>query len=177
VVRLVIPRGSDPPHAIDGSKIYVRDEADTNLAVRDEIVALVRRALADEAPPLPVEPPPPEPGRIEAPRTGVEIIHSVVRKGETYHQMRDLRNNNVVKNVTRKSARRLWHYAITEKEEHPVDPAKVRWEGQIALLKSRKRGGVTRYDLAQRDGENVRVYYGVTEDGIGGEWRKLVPHE
>jgi hypothetical protein len=119
-----------------------------------------------------------EPAEVASPRTGVEIVHTETRKGQTFHQMKDLRNSNVVKNVTRKSARRLWHYAITEKEQHPVDPAKVNWQGSIALLKVHKRGGVRRYDLAQRDDkDNVHVYYGVTEDGIGGEWLKLVPQE
>ncbi len=83
----------------------------------------------------------------------------------------------MVKNVTRKSARRLWHYAIKEKEEHPVDPAQVKWEGNMALVKAEKRSGVMRYDLAQRTGNSIRVYYGVTEDGIGGDWLKLVPHD
>ncbi len=190
VVRLVVPRGSDPPHAIDDNKIYVRDEADTNLAVRDEIVALVRRAVAAEvtvpagdqevalAPSPPADVPLQEPAEVASPRTGVEIVHTETRKGQTFHQMRDLRNNSVVKNVTRKSARRLWHYAITEKEKNPVDPAKVNWQGNIALLKVHKRGGVRRYDLAQRDDQdNIRVYYGVTEDGISGEWLRLVPQE
>jgi hypothetical protein len=36
---------------------------------------------------------------------------------------------------------------------------------------------VKRFDLAQRDKDNIRVYYGVTEDGISGEWLKLVPQE
>jgi hypothetical protein len=190
VVRLVVPRGSDPPYAIDDNKIYVRDEADTNLAVRDEIVALVRRAVGVEvsvpagdqevalSPPPPADAPLPEPAEVASPRTGVEIVHTETRKGQTFHQMRDLRNNNVVKNVTRKSARRLWHYAITEKEQSPVDPTKVNWQGNIALLKVHKRGGVRRYDLAQRDDQdNIHVYYGVTEDGISGEWLKLVPQE
>jgi hypothetical protein len=88
--------------------------------------------------------------------------------------MRDLRNNNVVKNVTRKSARRLWHYAIIQSEEHPVDPAQVEWQGNIGILRQRKHRGKERYDLAQRDGEDVRVYYGVTEEGIHSEWSQLV---
>ncbi len=189
LVRLAVPRGSDPPYAIDDNKIYVRDEADTNLAVRDEIVALVQRTLVVTAPPAveqpappPVTPspdelPPPEPGKIASPRTGVEIVHTSTRKGQTSHHMRDLRNNNVVKNVTRKSARRLWHYAIMEKEQNPVDPAEAKWQGNMALLKVHKRGGVQRYDLVWLDKDKLRVYYGVTEDGISGEWLQLVPHE
>jgi hypothetical protein len=170
VVRVGVPRGDDPPYAIDDNKIYVRSEAETGLAVRDEIVNLVKRAQAG-----PVVVPLEEPaGRIEPPRTGVEIVETGERKGTLYHTMRDLRNGNVVKNVTRKSARRLWHYAITQVEEHPVDASRVEWHGDIGLLKRREHAGRARYDLVQRDDGKLRVYYGVTEDGIHGEWARLV---
>ena len=169
VVRVVVPRGEDPPYAIDDNKIYVRSESETGLAVRDEIVGLVRRALMPEPE---VEESPS--GRIEPPRTGVEIVDTEERQGVLYHTMRDLRNGNVVKNVTRKSARKLWHYAITQKEDHPVDPNQLQWEGDIALIRKRERGGQVRYDLAQREDGKIRVYYGVTDDGIHGPWAKLV---
>ncbi|MBN1813793.1 MAG: putative DNA binding domain-containing protein [Anaerolineae bacterium] len=170
VVRLVVPRGSDPPYAIDDSKIYVRSETETVLAVRDEIVNLTKRALggteiAQEKTPT---------SHIEPPRTGAEVVESEERKGTRYHTVRDLRNGNVVKNVTRKSARRLWHYAIAEAEEHPVDAAKVDWHGDIAMLKKRAHAGQTRYDLVQRENGKLRVYYGVTEEGIHSEWTRLV---
>ena len=45
VLRLQVPKGIDLPYALDDNKIYVRDEAETSLAVRDEIVALVKEAL------------------------------------------------------------------------------------------------------------------------------------
>ena len=171
VVRVVVPRGDDPPYAIDDNKIYVRSEAETNLAVRDEIVNLVRRAQAEPAA-MPAEEPV---GYIEPPRTGVEIVETEERKGTLYHTMRDLRNGNVVKNVTRKSARRLWHYAISQAEEHPVDASQVEWLGDIGWLKRREHGGRSRYDLIQRErGGKLRVYYGVTEDGVHGEWARLV---
>jgi PHP family Zn ribbon phosphoesterase len=170
VIRLVVPRGSDPPYAIDDSKIYVRSETETGLAVRDEIVNLVKRALGE--PGVAHEKVPPS--HIEPPRTGVEVVESEERKDTRYHTLRDLRNGNVVKNVTRKSARRLWHYAIAEAEEHPVDAAKVDWRGDIAMLKKRAHAGQTRYDLVQRENGKLRVYYGVTEEGIHSEWTRLV---
>ncbi len=177
VVRLLVPRGTDPPYAIDDNQIYIRSESETGLAVRDEIVSLVRRALTAEA--VPEKRPQPERAEllragIEPPRTGVEIIATEERQGIRYHTMRDLRNGNVVTNVTRQSARRLWHYAITQAEDHPVDPDQLRWEGNIALIRKRERGGQVRYDLAQREDGRVRVYYGVTEDGIHGPWARLV---
>ncbi len=185
VIRIQVPRGDDPPYALDDNKVYVRDEAETNLAVRDEIVQLVAQSLARrgvvtaaESPaaasaseaetPLPASS---EPATIEPPRTGVEIIGSEQRKGVMYHVMRDLRNGNVVKNVTRSSARRLWHYAITEKESNPVQPDKVEWRGDIGLWKRYKRGGTVRYDLVQRVNGELRVYYGVTYDGMHGPWQ------
>jgi hypothetical protein len=171
VVRVTVPRGDDPPYAIDDNKIYVRSEAETSLAVRDEIVNLVKRAQVGPAT-VPAEGPPV--GHIEPPMTGVEIVKSEERKGTIYHTMRDLRNGNVVKNVTRKSARRLWHYAITQAEEHPVDAGKVEWHRDIGILKRREHADLARYDLVQREGGNLRAYYGVTEDGIHGEWARLV---
>jgi hypothetical protein len=185
VIRVQVPRGAEPPYAIDSNKIYVRDEAETDLAVRDEIVQLVVQGLtkrgvipAGTPPPVHAEEPPAavaaEPGSpavIDAPRTGVEILGTEQRKGVKYHVMRDLRNGNVVKNVTRSSARRLWHYAISEKESHPIQPDKIEWHGEIGLWKRYKRGGTIQYDLVQRADGGIRVYYGVTDDGLHGPWQ------
>lgn len=182
VVRIIVPRGDDPPYAIDDNQIYLRDEADTTLAVRDEIVQLVKRRESKSAPAAPPSPPAPvaEPalpanGTVGSPRTGVEIVASEQRNGRWYHTMRDLRNGNVVKNVTQKSARKLWHYAISQHEKQAVDPTKIKWVSDLAMVNASQHAGKMRYDLAQRlsDG-SLRVYYGVTDDGIHGPWRKLV---
>ena len=114
------------------------------------------------------------PSHIEPPRTGVEVVQSEERKGTRYHTVRDLRNGNVVKNVTRKSARRLWHYAITQVEDHPMTESQIEWRGGIGLVNRRDHAGKARYDLAQREGGKIRPYYGVTEDGIHGVWAQLV---
>jgi hypothetical protein len=188
VVRISVPRGDDPPYAIDDNKIYVRDEAETNLAVRDEIVQLVKRRVgaAETAPPVelvsPEDSAPPQAAAAESssdenrpPRTGVEVVATQDRDGTRYHTMRDLRNGSIVQNVTRKSARKLWHYAITQHESQSLDAAQIAWRGDLGMLESSKRAGKVRYDLVQRlpDGR-LRVYYGVTEDGIHGEWKKVV---
>ncbi|MFQ5811632.1 MAG: RNA-binding domain-containing protein [Anaerolineae bacterium] len=184
VVRLAVPRGDDPPYAIEGSKIYVRQETETNLAVRDEIVQLVRRALqpaplAEEEVPVEEEAAVEErPHVVEPPKTGVEIVETVERKGTLYHTMKDLRNGNEVRNVSRSSARRLWQYAITQKEQHPVQIDQVDWRGDIGLWKKKRRAGKVRYDFVQRDAEGqLHVYYGVTEDGLHGEWREFLEGE
>jgi len=180
VIRIIVPRGDDLPYAVDDNKIYLRDESETIQAVRDEIVQLVRRreaaarAAASEPAPIPDSAAPAN-GVVGAPRTGVEIVASEERDGRWYHTMRDLRNGSVVKNVTQKSARKLWHYAISQHEKQRIDAVALNWSGDLVLLDKAQRAGKLRYDLAQRlpDG-SIRVYYGVTEDGIHGSWRKLV---
>ena len=94
--------------------------------------------------------------------------------------MRDLRNGNVVKNVTQKSARRLWHYAITSFAQLPADPstqAKIQWQGKFGLIQQKKKGKIVRYDLIQRTEDGHRYYFGVTDDGIHGPWKRLVGQE
>jgi hypothetical protein len=206
IVRVQVPYGEDRPYAIDGSRIYVRDEGETSLAVRDEIVSLVRQGLAlqmspstnrayfqsvpetglsSEPVPQAVTPatvvltPPTDTSvpAITPPRAGVEIIDSEVRDGKRYYTMHDLRNGNIVRNVTMSSARRLWHYAVKQKEASTLKPEQVQWNGSIGLLKRYKKGGDVRYDLAQRDNGRIRVYYGVTENGMHDEWQKFIVEE
>lgn len=177
-LRVLVPRGEDPPYAVDDNKIYVRDEAETGLAVRDEIVRLVRMGRREPEPKL-EEAQPEETGGIEPPRTGVEIAAVEDRNGVRYYTMRDLRNGNVVKNVTERSARRLWHYAIAEYQKLPEDMEKapIAWQGDLGVLRELRRGNRVRYDLAQRTPEGIRLFFGVTEDGIHGAWKELVGAE
>ncbi|MEO8607533.1 MAG: RNA-binding domain-containing protein [Chloroflexota bacterium] len=197
IIRIQIPAGEEWPYAIEDNKIYVRDEADTTLAVRDEIVSLVMRGLAhkESAPasePVPppqqpvlmkevgIETPAPSPASeiVDAPLAGVEIISVEQRGDEIYYAMRDLRNGNIVKNVTKASARRLWHYAIKQYEGNPVRPDKVEWHGDTGLWTHQERAGEMRYDLVQREDGNLRVYYGVTDSGMHGAWQAfLTPEE
>ncbi len=215
VVRMRVPRGEDKPYAIEDSRIYVRSDVETSLAVRDEIVNLVRQLpqveqpVAPAAPTAPVAPaaqPDPAPARrrkaassgngaapaesvesaaesrgadgvIKPPRGGVEIIGTELRNDTRYHVLRDLRNGNIVKNVTRSSARRLWHYAITRRESNPVRASDVQWQGDIGLVRRYQREGKTRFDLAQRNGGNIRIYYGVAESGMHSDWQVFLADE
>jgi hypothetical protein len=192
VIRILVPRGDDPPYAVDDNKIYLRSEAETALAVRDEIVVLVQRGLSQqgviaasvEVTPLlesaPPEEAPPIEGEIEpAPRTGVEVVTVDEREGARYFTMRDLRNGNMVKNVTRTSARRLWHYAITCYSHYPADlsQAGIQWQGNLGMVLAYQQGKGMRYDLVQRTPNGFRYYFGVTEDGIHGPWASLVGQE
>ena len=190
VVRILVPRGADPPYAVDDNKVYVREEAESVLAVRDEIVQLVLRgkvlppagepsalaAAPQPKEPAPAEAPAPPPESLPPPRTGVEVVGLEERDGNQYFTMRYLRNGMVVKNVTRASARRLWHYAITEYSSLPAAD-RVSWAGDLALIKKRTHRGVERYDFLQRGPGGMRAYFGVTEEGLHGKWKQLIGPE
>lgn len=199
VVRASVPRGTDIPYAVDDSLVYVRQESETSIAVRDEIVNLVKKQLlpsqedSSEAEDVSDESGVRESGeaaskekvsqknlqfRVGPPRTGVEIVDTTERKGTIYYTMKDLRNRSVIRDVTRSSARRLWRYAIIEREQTSPTSAEITWHGDIGLWKTYEKEGKVRYNLAQRDSKgNIHVYYGVTEDGIHGEWRYFLEGE
>lgn len=188
VLRVLVPRGDDPPYVVDDYKIYVRGESETSQAVRDEIVSLVMRGKTDrmllagkieavdseeieKSTEMTTEP------EIEmAPRTGVEVVSVEERDGGSFYTVRDLRNGNVVKNVTLKSARRLWHYALTQYARIPTDlaEAEIVWQGDYGLLHQGRQGKRANYDLVQRTPQGIRYYFGVTDDGIHGHWKQLV---
>ncbi len=108
------------------------------------------------------------------PRTGVEIVSSEDRDGTIYHKVRDLRNGNLISNVTRSSARKLWHYAITQVESDDSSRKKIEWHGNMALIGQRKRDNRVWYDLAMRDETGIHFYYGVTDSGLNDVWMSLV---
>lgn len=191
VVRITVQPGQEIPYAIDNYQFYVRDDDETNLAVREEVVRLVSRSLQQEDPielaPLPVEPPTlpkptkqngsstrSTPKKIEPPRTGVEIVDSEKRKNVMYHTVRDLRNGNLIQNVSKSSARKLWHYAISQSEEGKPNPKQIKWQGNMSVISRREKGDNVWYDLALRDNDDIHIYYGVTDSGLNDEWLALV---
>ena len=114
-------------------------------------------------------------GEVQGPRTGVEIVQSEERKGVIYHTMRDLRDGSEVHNVTRQSARRLWRYAIALKEKGAFQADKVNWVDGLGLWHKYLRAGKPHYDLVQKEeGGELRIYYGVSDEGIDGAWRTVV---
>lgn len=196
IVRILVPSGEDRPYAVSDNRIYVRDEAESSLAVRDEIVNLVIQGLrkngvtgkqataempAVRLPPgeaLPEDASPAvEDTVITPPRAGVEIAAVEDRGGTRYYTMHDLRNGSIVTNVTQSSARRLWHYAIKQYESNPVKPEKVEWRGEIGLWRRYEKSGDRRYDLVQDIGKTIRIYYGVTENGMHGRWAEFLSPE
>lgn len=191
ILRVLIPRGDDPPYAVDDNKIYVRDEAETGLAVRDEIVSLVLRNASpaySETIPVPASPDQPDsipspietPSESNAPLTGVEVLPMDERNGVKYYAMRDLRNGNIVKNVTRSSARRLWHYAIDKFEELSGKPGtnRIEWNGSYGLVQRKDQKKTSNFDLVLKvSDEELRFFFGVTPNGIHSGWKKLTGQE
>ena len=188
VIRILIPKGEDTPYALDDYKIYVRDETETNIAVRDEIVNLVNRIhpkaeiLAQPAVDIAISSQVEKPvqpiistsnAESEDPRTGVEVIEVVIRGGKSFYTMRDLRNGNIVKNVTQASARRLWHYAITKYGEtvSNLEQSDIQWRGNYGLIKQYSQGKNQHYDFILRLDDGFRYFFGVTPDGIHGNWK------
>jgi hypothetical protein len=112
------------------------------------------------------------------PQIGVEVVATETRNGNRFHSIHDLRNGHVIHNVTRKGARKLWSYAIQQHEDNAVNHAKIQWQGDIGLVHIEQRAGKVRYDLALRDQDgHVRIFYGVTEDGMEGRWAAFVKDE
>jgi hypothetical protein len=194
IIRILIPRGDETPYALDDNKIYIRDEDETNIAVRDEIVTLVQRGREPSHPQTPaVKQETPISGTPlisenakpviendnEAPKTGVEVITPVVRGGKSFFTMRDLRNGNLVKNVTQASARRLWHYAITKYNEimPNINSAEIQWIGNYGLLKQYNQGKNQLFDFVMRVDSGYRFFFGVTADGIHGEWKYFLKED
>ena len=77
--------------------------------------------------------------------------------------------------MTEKSARRLWHYAITNYVKLPKEIEKmgVEWKGKLGILRKYKHGKRQVFDMVQRDKKDPNFYFGVTEDGLHGPWREL----
>jgi hypothetical protein len=204
IVRVSVPNGRDKPYALDQTRFFVRQEGETNEAVRDELVQLVlaHNALTVQAVPEPAQleaagqvlrvapQATPESAEAEAgvnvatvddgraPAVGVEVVGFVERKGSRYFSIRDLRNGNVIHNVTHASARKLWSYAIDQHTTNPVDEKRVEWQGDLGMWQVARRAKRLRYDLVLRQPDGaLRVFYGVTSDGMVGPWQQFMKLE
>jgi hypothetical protein len=110
-----------------------------------------------------------------APPSGVEVLHAVEQDGVRYYSLHDLRDMKYVHNVTRDTAKRLWRAAIMDREDRALDEADVRWRGDFGLWRAYKpRGGERRYNLVYRGDGDLRVFYGVSDDGLDEQWRSVL---
>jgi hypothetical protein len=111
-----------------------------------------------------------------APTTGVEVLDAFEQDGTRYYTLRDLRYHKLIHNVTRGTERRLWRAAIQQREKGDLDERSVRWDGDYGLWRSyRQRAGDRRYDLVYRGDGDPRIFFGVSEAGMTGRWKTLLP--
>ncbi len=116
-----------------------------------------------------------EPQAEGSPRSGVEILSFEERDGVRYYTVRDLRNKSIVRNVTRKSARDLWLYALMQHAGDVYDASTFSWAEERSVLSRSQRAGKTRFDVALRDANGkVHIFYGVSDDGMDNSWRDLI---
>jgi hypothetical protein len=45
------------------------------------------------------------------------------------------------------------------------------------MVHKEARAGKVRFDLALRDGDTLRVFYGVTDDGMQGRWEQFLDED
>ncbi len=114
-----------------------------------------------------------------APTTGVEVVEATDIDGVSHYTMRDLRNDQIARNVTAQTARSLWAQAIREYEKGVPDADRVRWIGERAFWKStRINNGERRYHLLSRDEDGkIHTYFGVSTDNLAPEWQELIDAE
>jgi len=134
-------------------------------------------SAAKEAPQRPAAPslPPIEVASGTLPNSGVEIASVEEREGIRYYTVRDMRNNALVRNVTIRSARDLWHYAIVQTNKGAYDNYAFEWQDDRAVLNRSDRSGRVRYDLAVRDVHGKpHIIFGVLTEGLDESWRDML---
>lgn len=111
-----------------------------------------------------------------SPTSGVEILAAADVDGVPFFTLHDLRHEEIIRNVTPDTGRRLWRYAIEQFEDLDAALAGTRWDGDYGFVKSyRPRGGERRYNLALRGGGEIRVFFGVSDEDIPDGWRSVLP--
>ena len=107
----------------------------------------------------------------------MEIVEVNDQDGVPHYTMRDLRSDQITRNVTAQTARSLWAQAIKEFEKGAPTADRITWNGDFGLWKSiRISNGERRYHLAARgpDGQ-IRLFFGVSEEGLDAHWKSVIP--
>jgi hypothetical protein len=120
---------------------------------------------------------PSDSGERKAPRNGVEIVEVAEQDDTPHYTMRDLRNDQITRNVTAQTARSLWAQAIREFEKGAPTEDRITWNGDLGFWKSvRISNGERRYHLATREPDgSIRLFFGVSEDGLDDHWKAVLP--
>jgi hypothetical protein len=164
---------NDSLNAVPASATKLVIEADNAKSENVNDVNTSAQAKPSPAPMAPVTPL--DMPREVLPRSGVEIAAMEEREGIRYYAVRDLRNGVLARNVTIKSARDLWHYAILKHNSGEYASDKILWQGDRAVLGQAERSGRMRYDVAYRNANGVvYVFYGVITDGLDATWKAML---
>ncbi len=159
--QMAVPKDSDRPEPIRKAGDVAPESGSTPAGSADGLLEVYEEAVGAD----PV-----------APTTGIEVLHAFEQEGTRYYTLRDLRYHKLIHNVTKSTDRRLWRAAIGQREKGDLDEDAVRWNGDFGLWRSyRQRSGDRRYDLVYRGDGDLRVFYGVSESGMDGRWKALLP--
>jgi hypothetical protein len=81
----------------------------------------------------------------------------------------------LVKNVTQTSARKLWQYAINKyiSANEGEKTQSINWRGNFGLLRKYKGRNSNVFDFVLKEEDRIRYFYGVTTDGLHGDWKLL----
>lgn len=150
ILQVIVPRGTDVPYALDATQIYVRSENETSLAVRDEIVNLVRDAVAVEFA-----------GRVEnAPLATVQAVE----QAET---------------IVQKLEDAAATPRPSGSSENPTLPSPPPHTGvEIVSSKARRDGRDRSMQYTMRDLRNSRIIHNVTRSSARKLWQyAITEHE
>jgi len=140
IIRIEVPQGLERPYALEGSKIYLRRETETSLAMRDELVTLMEHILkADEHPVVPTSAPKQASSK-QAPRQ------------QPKQQTQKNKRPSVAQPVSQDQ----------EKPEEKAAPEKVESDGRLPSPKT----GVQIVNSEERDG---MIYHTMRDLRDGGE--------
>ncbi len=161
VLVVTVPKGTETPYALDPGYIYLRQEGETALALRDEIVQLVRAALDPSAPARPPATGPPSPS---APAPPVARPHPngngvAVAPAERQQAERQAGQRAAVQQAAAAEQER-------QQERVPVPRTGVE------ILASTERNGLVYHTV--RDLRNRRVVRNVTRESARRLWRYAV---
>lgn len=151
IIRVAVKPGPDFPYALNDNKFYVRDEKESNVAVRDEIVRLVERRINNAnqpgyVPPVTAVTPPPV---SVLPETPVPVVAAPPLK------------------ATAVPAEEKGEEAVSPPALSPIAP-----RTGVEIVNSQKRKGIVYHTLC--DLRNGNFIKGVTRHSARKLWRHAI---
>jgi len=173
-------KGDNAPYALNGVEVYIRQEAETSRALRDEIVQLVRRAMGVVATPQKAAAAPPMPvaageGLVAPPRRVSSRGGHRARRHQVLRAPRPAQRQCRAERDPHLGARVCGAMPSLNMRHGPC--RWIRSNGWATSDCGRRSAApdasFTTFCSAANDGR-LHLYYGVTDDGVHGEWRQFV---